>query len=150
MNIHGPRRSRGGAVLVCVLVCLLVATSLVTSMTRNALRFRRDVRAQHQLRQTELLLDAGVLRAARRLQRANDYRGESWRPEGAIDRFDNPQVEIRVESIDGDSRRVEVAASLGAGGDDGRQYVASRTRRTHVFKFRIPNTSQTSESPTAE
>jgi type II secretory pathway component PulK len=144
------RKSRGGALLVCVLVCLLVASSLVTAMTHNALRFRRDVRLQHQMRQTQLLLDAGVLRAARLLRASNDYSGEAWRPAGAIDRFDNPQVEIKVTSIDTDSRRVEVIASLGAAADDGQQNTASRTRRTHIFDIELSDSSQTSESPSAE
>jgi type II secretory pathway component PulK len=150
MSIHRRRHSRGGALLVCVLVCLLVACSLVTAMTSNALRFRRDVRLQHQMRQTELLLDAGVLRAARLLRASSDYQGESWRPDHAIERFGNPQIEIRVETIDSDSRRVAVTAGLGIADDDGQQQIASRTRRTHIFDVELSDSTQISDSPSAE
>lgn len=143
-------QSRCGAVLICVLACLLVATSLVTAMAANALRFRREVRVQHQLRQTELLLDAGVLRAARLLRDSADYRGESWRPESAIGRFDHPRVEIRVETIDSQTRRVEVIASLGGAAADDQPTMASQTQRTHVFDVDLSNLSSTSDSQTAE
>lgn len=150
MSTAVRKNPRGGVLLVCVLVCLLVACSLVTAMVHNALRFRRDVHLQHQMRQTELLLDAGVLRAARRLRTSADYQGESWQPEGAIQRFDNPQVEIRVTSLAADSRRVEVTASLGTADQDGRKYAASRTQRSHIFDLELSEPSQTSDSPSAE
>jgi type II secretory pathway component PulK len=144
------RKSRGGALLICVMVCLLVASSLVTTTTHNALCSRRDVRVQHQMRQTELLLDAGVLRAARLLRVSDDYQGESWRPTGAIDRFDGALVEIRVTSNGSNSRVVEVIASLGVAVDDLQRNRASRTRRTHTFGIELSDSSQTSDSPSAE
>jgi len=144
------RRESRGTVLVCVLVCLLVATTLVTTMTRSALQSRREVRLQHQMRQTELLLDAGVLRAAHQLRASNDYQGESWQPASAIERFDNPQIEIQVEALDADSRRIKVIASLGVADHNGQRLVASRTQRTHTFDIELSSSSQTSDSPTAE
>ena len=145
------RKPRGGALLICVLVCLLVASAMVTATTRSALQSRRNVRLQHQMRQTELLLDAGVLRAASQLQLSDDYEGETWRPKGALDRFDNPLVEIRISSGEqqGDSRRVEVIASLGIS-DDPKRINASLTRRTHTFSLELSDISTTPESSTAE
>jgi hypothetical protein len=150
MNKTHPK-PRDGALLICVLVCLLVASAMVTATTRSALQSRRNVRLQHQMRQTELLLDAGVLRAASQLQLSDDYEGETWRPNGAIGRFGNPLVEIRISAGEkkGDSRHVEVIASLGIP-DDPQQINASLTRRTHTFSIELSNISPTPESPTAE
>jgi len=144
---HMPRQ---GSLLVCVLVCLLVASALVASTTHSALMSRRDVRVQHQLRQTELLLDAGVLRATRRLQASQDYQGELWQPVAAIDRFDNAQVEIRITEQGVDSRLVEVIASLGVAVDDVKNNGASLTRRTHTFGIKLSESTTTSDSPSAE
>jgi type II secretory pathway component PulK len=149
-KIH--RKPRSGALLICVLVCLLVASAMVTATTRSALQSRRDVRLQHQMRQTELLLDAGILRAVSQLQRSNDYQGETWRPKNALARFDNPSLEIRVsvgEKNKNDSRRIEVIASLGAA-DNLKQFNASLTRRTHTFFIELSEVSPTPQSSTAE
>lgn len=144
------RKQRRGALLICVLVCLLVACALISSTVRSALRSRRDVRVQHQMRQTELLLDAGVLRAARLLRASADYQGESWRPTTAITRFDNALVKIHVTRGDNDSRLVEVIASLGVAVDDVKQTRALLTRRTHTFQIKLSESSSTSESPSTE
>jgi hypothetical protein len=145
-------KQRGGSIVVCVLVCLLVASTMVTVTTTWALRSRREVRLGHQMRQTELLLDAGVLRAARRLQDSSDYQGESWRPAAAITRFDNALVEIRVTADEQDSasRRVEVIASLGFSADDVQPIRVPLTRRTHVFRSQPSKPSPATGSPIAE
>jgi hypothetical protein len=140
--------------LVCVLVCLLIASTIAAATTQSALRGRRDIRIQHQMRQTELLLDAGVLRAARQLRRSDAYQGESWRPVNSIPRFDQARVEIRVSSDpqqDG-LRQVEVTASLG-GGDQLQLRSAGVTRRSHTFQVRSSagNTDFTEpDSPSVE
>ena len=140
-------RSRRGALVVCVLVCLLVASAIVTATTRMALRSRRDVRTEHQMRQTLLMLDAGILRAARRVQASPDYQGESWRPTAAITSFEGAKVEIRVtvDEQQDDTRRVEVTASLGVAVEDARQKTASLTRRSHTFPIKIPTEASTAE-----
>jgi len=71
--------SRRASILVCVLVCMAVATALVTSTVQTALTARRAMRTQHHLRQTELLLDAGVQRAALQIQSTPGYSGETWK-----------------------------------------------------------------------
>jgi hypothetical protein len=70
---------RGGTVLVAALVCMLVVMTIVGSMLQGTLRARRQLHAQRDLRQTELLLEAGLDRAALRLAREADYRGETWK-----------------------------------------------------------------------
>ena len=141
-----------GTLVICVLVCLLVASTMVTATTHSALRSRRSVRLEHQMRQTELLLDAGVLRAARQLHASDDYRGETWRPANAITRFDNALVDIRVTKSDDDPsiRSVEVVASLGTAVDDVQRNKASLTRRTHTFDWKASESSPTSQPPSAE
>lgn len=69
---------RQGAVLVVALVCLLIVMTLLGSMLQGTLRVRRQLHAERDLRQTELLLQAGADRAAYRLATAADYRGETW------------------------------------------------------------------------
>ena len=114
------RRSRTASILVCVLVCLAVATALVTATLQSALRARRDVRAQRQLRQTELLLEGGVQRAAQRLSANADYTGETWDLAAeSVPGYDSAQIKITVSSVDGDwPRQVQVVARLPMGGSD--------------------------------
>lgn len=145
------RTAREGALLICVLVCMLVASAMVTVITGTALQSRRNLRLQHQLRQTELLLDAGILRAANQVRRSDQYEGETWRPGDALTRFDNPVVEIRIANVDGPdgSTHVEVVASLGNQADPNRAR-ASLTQRSHTFSIQQSETSSTPESSTAE
>jgi len=108
------RSSRPASVLVCVLVCMAIAASLVTSSVRTALDARRAMRTQHQLRQTELLLAAGIQRAKLRLQAADEYSGETWDlPSEVIPHIESAQVKIVVIPAAADSsRKVQVTARL--------------------------------------
>jgi hypothetical protein len=130
-------RNRGGIVVVCALVCLLVASAIVMAMTQSALRWQRHVRLSHQMQQTDLLLDAGLLRAATQLKRSADYQGESWRPAAALDGFDRVEVAIRIDADpqDPQRRQVHVTATLGSG--DGSAAGSRPTRRSHPFSFRL-------------
>ncbi len=155
------RQRRSGALIICVLVCMLVAVTLVGTAAQLALRSRREVRTQQQMLQTELLLDAGVLRAAQQLELSADYQGESWRPVEAIESFETAVVVIRVsdgqdageqqgeqqgETPSAVRRRVLVTASLGVAVDDVRRSKASQTKRSHEFTITtsttIPETSK--------
>ena len=77
---HRLRQShrRSGIVLIAALVCLLILTSIIGTMLQTSLRSRRQLRSQRDLIQCELLLKAGVDRAAFRLSGASDYEGETW------------------------------------------------------------------------
>lgn len=70
-------RQRRGAVLIVALVCLLVVMSLLGSMLLSALRSTRQLHAERDLRQCELLLQAGVDRAWLRIARESEYAGET-------------------------------------------------------------------------
>jgi hypothetical protein len=72
------RNRRSGAVLVAALVCLLIVMGILGAMLQGALRERRQLHRERDLRQTELLLRAGVERAVFRLVSDSDYRGETW------------------------------------------------------------------------
>jgi len=108
------RTSRQASVLVCVLVCMAIATSLVTSSVRTALDARRAMRTQQQLRQTELLLAAGIQRARLRMQADVDYAGETWDlPEQVISHIESSQVTIAImPAVEETPRTVRVTARL--------------------------------------
>jgi Tfp pilus assembly protein PilX len=77
-GLRSTRAPRRGAVLVAALVCVLVVTGIVGGMLQGALRARRQLHAERDLSQTELLLAAGVARAAARLADEPEYDGETW------------------------------------------------------------------------
>jgi hypothetical protein len=124
---------------------------MMGAISLNALRVRRDMRLQLQMRQTELLLDAGILRAAKQLRNAEDYRGETWRPSRDRVGFDSPLVQIQVRREPGSDRaRIEVVAQLGSPVEDLQQANLSSTRRSHSFSVPLPQPSQDSESSSLE
>jgi hypothetical protein len=150
--IHPHSTPRNGTLVVCVLVCLLVASTMATAITRSALRARRELRLGHQMRQTELFLDAGILRAAGKTQGSEEYQGEVWQPTTAIAHFEGALVEISVKADERQAgwRRVNVIASLGTASDGAERKRLPLTRRTHTFRIQSSDSSLTSESSTAE
>jgi hypothetical protein len=112
-----PRKAnsrRSGTVFIAVLACLVIATTLVTSTVRTALQARRAVRTQLYLEQTQLLLSAGVQRAAHKLQSSLDYQGEVWNLPASVLPGNYPaEVEITLSpDREGLSRMVSVTARL--------------------------------------
>lgn len=69
-------RRRRGSVLIVAMVCLLVVTSLLGQMLLSALRSGRQLHAERDFVQCELLMQAGVDRGHEKLARAADYAGE--------------------------------------------------------------------------
>ena len=148
MKSNTPR-ARGGTILICVLACLVAITAMLGSTVQTALRCRHAVRTQKQLRQTDLLLEAGVLRAAQQLKSSPLYEGEQWRPRlfsqadrvGEHDRDEDANdeaiVEIRVsETDDASVRSVNVIARL-----DSQLTSTGPLQRSHQFNFHIAATS---------
>lgn len=141
---HGRKRSRG-AVLFCVLACMAVVSGLLISMTKSSVEARREVRIRAQMRQTELLLDAGINRAATKLDQSPDYKGETWTPTDAIEKYENATVQITVSSDETKGvHRIKVIASLGADKESETSNFG-RTQRQHTFNISI-NPSSTEES----
>jgi len=141
------REARGGLVLVCVIACLVVSSALVALAVQSSLRGRRETRLQLQLRQTELLCEAGVIRAKKQFEKAENYVGEQWRPELNSENFHDAVVEIEVTNVDQDtsqsnksSKKVTVIAKLDSYLDqDGPM------QRTHNFIVPIQTLSTLSE-----
>jgi len=136
---------RLGTLIVCVIVCLLVSVSIAGATTHAALQWRRSLRMEHQLRQTDLLLDAGILRASKQLRRSKEYQGETWRPDRESIGFESPLVEIQVRSgNDPAIRQVEVVAELGAKQNSQSRIRVPTTRRSHQFTVQVTANSQDS------
>lgn len=142
MTAKKPRLYRTGTVLICVLVCVFVTSALATLALQTALRERREILLLQQLRQTEMLLDAGVMRAAAQLHSNSEYEGEQWSPSLPVSRFEDSAVEIRVtRKPEKDQFQVEVIARMGALGPN-----LTTTQRRHTFSF-DRSIQSTSRSP---
>lgn len=70
-------RGRRGTVLVVALVCLAVVMALVGHMLVGTLRVHRELRRERDLRQCELLLQAGLAHAAQQIEKDKTYTGET-------------------------------------------------------------------------
>lgn len=92
--------ARRGLVLICVIGCLVVCSVLIALTVQSSLRGRRESRLQLQLRQTELLCEAGVMRAAKQMETSEDYTGEQWHPELNLENYHDAVVDIRVATVD--------------------------------------------------
>jgi hypothetical protein len=137
--------NREGIFTVCVLVCLTIAAAVMIFTVRTALRARRDIRLEHQLIQTEWLLDAGVRRAQAAISRQPEYQGETWTPSGSLQRFGDATVQITVLS-DLDPTKVLVSASIVDS-----SLRAQTTRRSHHFTVRLNSTAlSTPVTPTTD
>lgn len=143
------RKARQGAVLVCVIACLVVASTLVGLAVQASLRGRREARLQLQLRQTELLCEAGVMRAVKRLQTSTaGYAGERWTPELHLENYHDAVVEIQIANAGQDAKpsqasakNVTVIARLDSYLDqDGPM------QRSHSFTVQIPSLSISAEN----
>lgn len=76
--IRSTRSRSRGAILVVALVCLVIVVALIGALLQGTLRARRQLHVERDRRQAELLLQAGLDRAALALVGKPDYRGESW------------------------------------------------------------------------
>ena len=131
-------KSRRGAVLIVAIVCLSIATAIAIAGVRHALMARRQARLDHQLRQTELLLDAGLRRAIKALSADPDYQGERWALDPALSgfagTFEGATVEIKAAAQDGGQRVFEVTAAIGPASNP-----AYQTKRSHRFPYPPPD-----------
>jgi hypothetical protein len=78
---RGSRTSfqqRRGAILIATLVCLSIIVALVGCMLLAAMQTGRHLHVERDLRQCELLLAAGIARAAEQATHNPGYRGEKW------------------------------------------------------------------------
>lgn len=122
-----PRRQ--GAMLVVALACLAIVMAIVGVMLQGALRARRQLHVERDLRQVELLLEAGLDRAAFQLANNDDYKGETWRiPASDLLGSGDAEVVIVAErSADAEPWQVRVAAEYPVG-------TVASVRRTRTFQ----------------
>ena len=129
---------RRGAVLIVAIVCLSIATAIAIAGVRHALMARRQARVDQQLRQTELLLDAGLRRAIKALSVDREYQGERWALDPALTgfagTFEAATVEIKAAAQDDGQRVFEVIAAIGPASNP-----AYQTKRSHRFPFPPPD-----------
>lgn len=132
---------RTGVILVGVLACLVVVTSLCGSLLHTVLRDRHQVRVQQQLMQTELLCEAGVMRAATQLKNSPQYAGETWTPDLESAGWPYAQVDIEVDIVD-ESREltVRIVARLGRSSDE-----FDTLQRSHTFALTTSPVSETEQ-----
>ena len=122
---------RRGSIMIGAAICLLLATMLLASALKLASTGRRQVR-QDQLRmQANWLAEAGLERAAARLEAEAGYQGETWKiAANDLDGQHAGQVVIKVDPAEDaeDLRTVIVEASYPAGATPS----ATRTRRSII------------------
>ncbi len=124
---------RPGAILICVLACLAIVTAMVTTTIRSALRSHLEVRRQRELRQTELVLEAGIMRAYQQVVANPNYEGEIWQlAAGTIPGGQLATIEIVVQPAE-ESRIIGVTARLGG--------ELQRVQRSYEFVFDNPSLS---------
>ena len=90
------RRDCCGGILVAVLVCLSVIAALLFSSLQISLRQRRQLDREHQMEQTRLLAEAGLVHAIRTVESAgSDFEGQSIIIQPGLD--DTKQAEVKIE-----------------------------------------------------
>ena len=92
--------SRRGAVMVVVIVCVMLASLAAASLMKMAVAQRRMIETQHWQLQAAWLAEAGLERAAARLDADAQYTGETW---------DLPAAEM--PALHGAAVKIEVAAA---------------------------------------
>ena len=122
---------RRGAMLVVALACLAIVMAIIGMMLQGALRARRQLHVERDLRQVELLLEAGIDRAAFQLASDGGYGGETWRiPASDLLGYGDGEVVIVAErSGDAEPWRVRVAAEYPVG-------TPKSVRRSRTFLVR--------------
>jgi hypothetical protein len=80
--------------------------AILSAMLLGALRAHRQLHRERDLRQTELLLQAGTERAVFRLAGDPNYRGETWElPAASIANSGNGRVTIEVSAAAGQNTK---------------------------------------------
>jgi hypothetical protein len=135
VNLPRVARERRGVVLVAALVCLLVVMALLGSLLLGTLRTSRQFHVERDLRQCELLLQAGVDRAAFRLAKEAGYRGETWTLSAAsVAGTGDGQVTVEViRTADAAQRQLGVVAEYPVGGER-----SIRRSRTILIRSQTP------------
>lgn len=133
------QRRRRGAVLAAALVCLLIVMAMLGHMLLGVVRTGRQLHIERNRRQCDLLLHAGIGRAARQLSNSADYSGETWElPAAEIIGQGDGRVQIEVmASENGQPARLHVIAEYPTGSE-------RSVRRSRIIPL-ATNTPETAE-----
>jgi type II secretory pathway pseudopilin PulG len=103
--------------LVVALACLAIVMAIIGMMLQGALRARRQLHVERDLRQAELLLEAGIDRAAFQLADDDDYAGETWQIPASdlLGHGDGEVVIVAERSGDAEPWQVRVVAEYPVG-----------------------------------
>lgn len=126
---------RGGAALVA-LVCLSVIALVTAGLFRVSLLRSDQVRRIERQSQADWLVEAGLERAAARLNVDSSYQGETWSIPAESLEGRTASIVIEVEELeddDGSSRAVSVVVDFPSGGEP-----SGRVRRGKSFRV-APN-----------
>jgi hypothetical protein len=123
--------------VIAALTCLLIVTAIIGSMLQSALRARRQLHAERDRRQTELLLQAGANRALVRLAADPAFRGDTWNlPSESIVGQGAGRVTTDVSRSGSDpSWRVHVVAEY----PRGRDFPIQRSHTFSIASATIPS-----------
>lgn len=77
-----------------------------------SLQSRRECKVANTLRQTNLLVDAGLYRAIQRLQQNDHYVGEIWKPKLSLSGCDDISVEINAKPEIANASPLEVQITV--------------------------------------
>ena len=127
MNSPGKRRcgrarrlpQKRGMALVTALVCLLVVMAMLGQMLLGAIRAGRQLHIERDRRQCELLLQAGIERAAHRFESDPNYAGETWKVT-SDELLGKGAGEVSIERAadeSSDSQRLLITAEYPAGSE---------------------------------
>lgn len=136
LRLPRPRplcRRRSGLMVVAAMACLLIVTSIVYGMLHSAVRARRQLHAERDRRQAELLLEAGADRAISRLATDASFGGDTWTlPAEAIIGSGDGRVTTEIMRAGNEgawSLQVVAEYPLGRG---------FPVRRSHTFPISVP------------
>lgn len=110
MIVRPNHRRRRGAVLIMTLVCLALATIIGGVLLRWIVLEHKLLATRTNESQARWLAEAGIERAAAQLAADVDYSGETWQLAGDLPSGHLGQVELRIETIDGQPRQRSVLA----------------------------------------
>ncbi|MGQ0635707.1 MAG: hypothetical protein ACT4QC_13915 [Planctomycetaceae bacterium] len=130
--------ARRGAFLIVVIVCLVLSTLLLAVQLRGALLIVRQGQMEHCAAQADWLKDAGLARAARRLQSDPAYSGETWNiPASELAGPDEARVIIQVQPAEAADREWHVSVESRYPADG-----ALRVRRSGQSTIKLPRESE--------
>lgn len=99
-----PSERRRGFVLAGTIVCMLVASIVTASVMQRSVRHRLEVQRRMWQSQADWLAQAGLKLATQRITAAEDYQGETWRPQLDDARL-SAVAKVEIEMLDRDGQR---------------------------------------------